>query len=112
MGTAFGDIGDTKVKARMKAFKYQGDYEYKQKLKKEKRPMGEIRELCSKGDSRQTWDPKNKDEVELAREHFNALIEKGFTAFSVTKEGEKHKRITKFNPKAGKIIMVPRMAGG
>jgi len=74
--------------------------------------MGEMRTLCDKGDTKVIWDPKNEDEVEAAEEQFNTLMDKGFTAFSVKKDGKKHKRIDEFDPKAGKIIMVPRMAGG
>ena len=74
--------------------------------------MGELRCMSSLGDTKVIWDPKNDDEVEAAEEQFNTLIDKGFSAFEVKKGGDKGKKITKFNPNAGKIIMVPEIVGG
>lgn len=74
--------------------------------------MGEIRELCSKGDTKLIWNSEVPAEVEAAEEHFDSLIEKGFSAFSVKKDGEKGSKITKFDPDLEMIIMVPPVAGG
>ena len=74
--------------------------------------MGEMRIISGEGDTKMLWDPANEDEVEAAEAQFDALIEKGFTAFKVKKDGEKGKKITKFDEDAGKIIMVPRIVGG
>ena len=74
--------------------------------------MGELRVFGTGGDTKVIWDPDNEDEVGAAEEQFDSLIEKGFTAFSVKKDGEKHKKVTKFDPSMGKIILVPRIAGG
>jgi hypothetical protein len=74
--------------------------------------MGEIRELSSKGDTKLMWDPENETETEVAEDHFNSLIEKKFTAYAVKKDGEKGKKITKFDSSLAMIIMVPPMAGG
>jgi hypothetical protein len=40
------------------------------------------------------------------------LIKKGFTAYSVKKDGEKNQKIKFFDPDAGKIILVPPIIGG
>jgi len=65
------------------------------------------------GDTKVIWDPKNDDEVEAAQAQFDVLIDKGFQAFKVDKEGNKTgKGIKTFNPKAGKLIMVPAIQGG
>jgi len=74
--------------------------------------MGEMRIISGEGDTKMLWDPANEDEVEAAEAQFDALIEKGFTAFKVKKDGEKGKKITKFDEDAGKIIMVPKIIGG
>lgn len=74
--------------------------------------MGELRELNETGDTKVIWDPDNRDEVDAAKCQFNTLKSKGFTAYSVNKDGEKNKAITEFDPKASKIIMVPKIAGG
>ena len=74
--------------------------------------MGEMRWLNENGDTKVIWDPANEDEVEAAEEQFDSLIAKKFKAFAVKKDGEKGKEIKKFDPKAGKIIMVPALVGG
>ena len=74
--------------------------------------MGELAVLDNTGDTKVLWDTKNQDEIDAAEEQFDTLIDKGFTAYSVKKDGEKNKKITKFDPNAGKIIMVPKIIGG
>ena len=74
--------------------------------------MGEMAILDSTGDTKVIWDPENDDEREVAEEQFDSLIERGFTAYEVKKNGEAGRRINAFDPDAGKIIMVPRIVGG
>jgi len=74
--------------------------------------MGELRIMGSKGDQKVIWDPKNKDEVDASKITFDSLIKKGFKAFKVDKKGDAGSQIRKFDPKAGKIILVPEIVGG
>jgi len=74
--------------------------------------MGELAIIDSTGDTKVMWDKSNDDEVEAAEEQFDSLIDKGFSAYKVKKDGEKGKKITSFDPNAGKIIMVPKIVGG
>ena len=74
--------------------------------------MGELRFLSKNGDTKVIWNPDNKDEVKAARNQFDELKDKKFKAFEVDKEGNKGKQIYRFNEKAGRIIMVPPLAGG
>lgn len=74
--------------------------------------MGELAILDSTGDTKVLWDTENQDETDAAKAQFDLLIGKGFTAYSVKKDGDKGKKITSFDPTAGKIIMVPRIVGG
>lgn len=74
--------------------------------------MGELAIISAEGDTKVMWDPTNDDETEAAEAQFDRLVKKGFTAFSVKKDGEKGKKISKFDAEAGKIIMVPKMVGG
>lgn len=74
--------------------------------------MGQLRELCSKGDTKLIWDPENDQEVKAAKGHFQKLLDKGFRAFSVKKDGEKGKQIKKFSSDMEMIIMVPAITGG
>ena len=74
--------------------------------------MGELRVMDLSGDTKVIWDPENEDEVEAAEAQFDTLMDKGFLAFEVGKNGRKGKKITKFDPEAGKIIMTPPIVGG
>lgn len=74
--------------------------------------MGTIRKLDLTGDTKLIWDADNKDEVKAAQGMFDDLRAKGFTAFSVKKNGEKDELITKFDKTLEMIILVPRIVGG
>jgi hypothetical protein len=74
--------------------------------------MGELRYLDASGDQKVTWDPKNTDQTEIAKMTFDKLKAKGYKAYSVKKDGSKNKVLSKFNPKAGLLIMAPGIAGG
>jgi hypothetical protein len=74
--------------------------------------MGELAILDNSGDSKIMWDVRNKDEIDAAESQFDSLIKKGFTAYSVKKDGEKNQKIKFFDPDAGKIILVPPIIGG
>lgn len=69
-------------------------------------------ELNENGDTKITWDADNADEVAAARAQFDALKKKGFLAFSVDRKGEQDERLTRFDPEAEKIILVPQTVGG
>jgi len=76
---------------------------------------GELSILNGDGDTKLTWDANNEDEVEAAEAMFDDLLAKGFQAFEVSDEkekGGKGKIIRKFDPKAQRIIMSPRIGGG
>lgn len=64
------------------------------------------------GDTSLIWDANNEDEVSAVKATFDKLKKKGYLAFSVRAKGEKGQQIDGFDPKAGKIIMAPPMAGG
>jgi formate-dependent nitrite reductase cytochrome c552 subunit len=92
-------------------------------FQKEKKQMSEtavlekkknvIHTLDTTGDTRLMWDADNEDEVEAAKKMFNDLRAKHYTAYKATgKDGSKGDIITKFDPSAERIIMVPRMVGG
>ena len=72
----------------------------------------EMAVLGVEGDVKHIWQRGNEDEVEAARAMFDSLKAKGFSAFRVDDEGEKAELMRKFDPKAGKMIMVPQIAGG
>ena len=73
---------------------------------------GQISVLNHEGDTKLIWDSENKDEVEAAKKMFNELKGKGYSAFSVKKNGEQGRRLTNFDAEEEKIIMAPAMKGG
>lgn len=73
---------------------------------------GEMRVLDHTGDTKIIWDSENRTEVEHARKTFDELAAKGFSAFSVKKDGEKGSRLSKFDPEEEKMILVPALRGG
>ena len=69
--------------------------------------------LGGKGDTKITWNKKNKEEMDNARRTFDELVnKKKFAAFSVSKMGRKSKKITEFDPNIQKLLLIPPMAGG
>ena len=76
--------------------------------------MGELCNLCDKGDLKINWDKDNLDEIDSAEKIFKDLVkDKGYLAFKTTKAGRKSsKRIYDFDPKAEKIIVIPPVKGG
>jgi hypothetical protein len=74
----------------------------------------EIRVLNGSGDLRKIWNAANADEVEDARRSFEHLVKgKKYLAFRVNPEdNSKGDQIREFDPDAGKMILVPPVAGG
>ena len=73
---------------------------------------GEMSVIGQKGDTKIIFDSNNPVEVEHARKTFDELTKKGFSAFSVKRDGEKGKRMSEFDPEEEKMILVPMMRGG
>lgn len=74
--------------------------------------MGQIRIMGRTGDARLTWDTDNQHEVDAAEEMFDRLVRQHYTAFNVKENGREGEVMERFDPEAGKIIMVPPMSGG
>ena len=65
------------------------------------------------GDTKVMWDPNNEDETGAAKAQFDTLKGKGYAAFRVEgPKGEKGEMIREFDPNAGKMILIPALAGG
>lgn len=74
--------------------------------------MGELRVLGPEGDIKTIWDVDKPDEVKAAREQFDKLTKKKYSAFKVDADGDKSTRMARFDPNAGKVILVAPIAGG
>jgi len=68
--------------------------------------------LDSSGDTKHIWDRSSEVEVEKARGLFDRMIKRGMQAWSVTRKGDKDRKITEFDPEAEKIIFSPALVGG
>jgi hypothetical protein len=69
--------------------------------------------LSGYGDIKKVWNAANRDEVEDARRSFDDLVKKKkYLAFKVTGSGDKGEQIREFDAEAGKMILVPPVAGG
>ena len=74
--------------------------------------MPEMREINFTGDTRTTWDAHNESEVKAAKENFDRLKKKGFSAFYVKQDGTPGKPMKDFDEHAEKSILIPQLAGG
>jgi len=70
--------------------------------------------MTGAGDIRKIWNAANEIEVEDAKRSFDHLVkEKRYLAFCVNPEDNtKGTQMREFDPKAGKMILVPPIAGG
>ena len=58
------------------------------------------------GDTRLMWDPRDADEVKVAKEAFDKAKKKGMLAYSVDEKGEKTGQVIReFDPTLSKIVM-------
>lgn len=65
------------------------------------------------GDTKVIWDPDVPHEVANARRTFDEMTrEKGYSAFSVNRKGDKDKKVTSFDPDAEALILAPALVGG
>lgn len=67
------------------------------------------------GDTRQMWDPRNKDEVAVAKAAFDAARSKGMLIYAVDPETGGKAEVIRgdFDKKLGKVIIaVPQPVGG
>lgn len=73
--------------------------------------MSELRVLGKGGDMKISWDRRNETEIAVAKETFEKMIKKGWSAFR-DKHGIKGEMIKIFDPESERIILVPQISGG
>lgn len=75
--------------------------------------MGIMAVMTAKdGDVKVQWDPAKEEEVAQARKTFDEMKEKRYAAYKMKAGGDRGEQITKFDPKAKSIVLVPPMVGG
>jgi hypothetical protein len=67
--------------------------------------MGEMRVLTQAGDERLEWDPADEKSTAAAKAEFAKRQEEGYLFYEVAEA--RGKAVTKFDPKAGKLIAAP-----
>ncbi len=73
---------------------------------------GRMQVLDRTGHTEIVWDPTKMIDVDIARAAFDEAIKKGYSAFRVEGEDQRGARISTFDPKAAKIMLVPQLVGG
>lgn len=74
--------------------------------------IGEMNIMDSSGHKQLKWNTDKLDEIAAAKDTFDTLVKKGYTAFgSETKSEPKH-TIKEFDPTMEELVMVPRTVGG
>jgi hypothetical protein len=76
---------------------------------------GEInfRVISRSGDDRLTWDRRFLNQIHEARKKFYELLDKGYKAYSVTRNGRRSEEIMlRFDPNAEEVIFSPMSVGG
>jgi hypothetical protein len=76
------------------------------------RTHGTMQVMDPSGHTTITWDASKPVEVDVARSTFERLTREGYTAFEVEGGDQQGRRMREFDPKAGKIMMVPQLFGG
>jgi hypothetical protein len=74
--------------------------------------VGEMSVMDSSGHKQLKWNTDKWDEVAAAKETFDNLVEKGYSAFASKKRMEAKHTIKEFDPTMEEMVMVPRTVGG
>lgn len=82
--------------------------------------IGTMEVMDRTGHTTVTWDPENADSVRDAETQFRELVRQGYTPFrmnlvsenGVVVEEKSATRMDTFDPRAGKVMMVPQLRGG
>lgn len=64
------------------------------------------------GDVKKIWDPSKQVEVDDAKRSFDDLKAKGYRAYRCNDKGDQGEPMNEFDPKAGRVVLVPPMVGG
>lgn len=74
--------------------------------------VGEMSIMDGSGDRQMKWSTDRPEEVAAAKETFDNLIGKGYSAFASEHKSEAKHTIKEFDPTQEEVIMVPRTVGG
>ena len=75
-------------------------------------PVGEMSIMDRSGHTELKWTVDRLDEIATAKETFDRLVGKGYSAFGSKTKAESKRVITEFDPTMEQVVMVPRIVGG
>ena len=73
--------------------------------------MGIIRWMCSDGDKQVAWEETDTASMERAREMIERAFREGRGVFALDEEGV-GVRISRFDPQAKNVVVIPQIRGG
>ena len=74
--------------------------------------LGEMSIMDRSGHKQLKWHTDKDDEMTMAKETFDHLVGKGYSAFASEKKAETKHLIREFDPTMEETVLVPRNVGG
>lgn len=74
--------------------------------------IGVMNIMDRSGHKQLTWSTDRLDEIVEARETFDALMKKGYSAFGANQKEETKYLIKEFDPTVEEMVLVPKIVGG
>jgi hypothetical protein len=74
--------------------------------------LGEMSVMDTSGHKQLKWNMESKEDMTMAKETFDNLIGKGYSAFGSHEKAEAKHSVKEFDPTMKELIMVPRNVGG
>jgi hypothetical protein len=74
--------------------------------------VGEMNIMDGSGHKQLKWDTARLDEIAVAKETFDSLVERGYSGFASKQKMQPKQPIREFDPTMTEVVMVPRIVGG
>ena len=78
----------------------------------EKALIGQMNIMDRSGHKELTWDTGQSDQVQTAKETFDNLMKRGYTAFGSQHKAEAKHLVREFDPTMEELVVVPKTVGG
>lgn len=75
-------------------------------------PIGQMNIMDRSGHKELTWDTAKLDEILVAKETFDTLMKKGYTAFGSKHKADAKHLVREFDPTLEELVVVPKTVGG
>lgn len=74
--------------------------------------VGEMSIMDRSGHKELKWDMDKLEEIAVAKETFDTLLKKGYSAFGSKEKAAAKHTLTEFDPTMEEVVMVPKTVGG